>query len=316
LILIIVSAFLIFNRQRVLDQITVWQYKPSAEIGNLAKRAGMNENGKFYYYASRPELFLPSNAANFNKVCANTENTTAILGCYSNFRIYIYDVTDAQLDGIREVTAAHETLHAIYNRLSDAEKKGIDSLVETEYTKLKNDSKFADLMSFYARTEPGQRDNELHSIIGTEVAPISPELEKYYSKYFSDRQKVVTLDAKYSGVFRELKNRANELEDQITKLRSSINTRTKQYNDDSQVLNSDIDNFNAKANSNQFTITQFNYERSLLQNRVTELDQMRDSINVDRQLYENLLTEHNKIASESNKLYKAIDSTLAPAPSV
>jgi chromosome segregation ATPase len=171
-------------------------------------------------------------------------------------------------------------------------------------------------MSFYARTEPGQRDNELHSIIGTEVAPISPELEKYYSKYFSDRQKVVSLDVKYSDVFKQLKDSASELEKQITELLSSIKSRTSQYNSDSQTLNSDIDSFNTKANNGQLTLEQFNYERYVLQSRVTELEKTRNSINTDVQLYDNLVTEHNKIASESNKLFKSIDSTLAPAPSI
>ena len=37
---------------------------------------------------------------------------TAVLGCYANREISIFNVTDQRLDGIREVTAAHEMLHA------------------------------------------------------------------------------------------------------------------------------------------------------------------------------------------------------------
>jgi hypothetical protein len=170
-LVLIVAAILIFvYRQRIVDQIDFWEYKPSAEATNLIERAGMNSKGIFYYYASQPTLYSSNTAADFNKSCNNTETTTAILGCYSSDKIYIYVVTDKQLDGISEVTAAHETLHAIYDRLSGGEKTKVDKMVEAEYKTLAGDQYYADLLTFYNSYEPGQRDNELHSIIGTEVA--------------------------------------------------------------------------------------------------------------------------------------------------
>ncbi len=47
----------------------------------------------------------------------------AILGCYnpSSRDIYIYNVTNSELDGVKEVTAAHEMLHAAWERLSESE---------------------------------------------------------------------------------------------------------------------------------------------------------------------------------------------------
>ncbi len=305
---------IIVNRQRVVDQITVWQFHSTSEINTLVDRAGMNDNGKFYYLASQPKLDATSD---FNNECNRIENVTAILGCYSGSRIYIYDVTNKQLDGVREITATHETLHAVYVRLSTDEQSKVNTLLETEYKKLENNKDYTDRMAFYARTEPGERDNELHSVIGTEIANISPALETYYSKYFSDRQKVVALDIKYNSVFQKLETRANELARQLNTLALSISNDSTQYNADAQVLNDDIVAFNNRAENGQFlSQAQFTSERSVLSDRVVELDAMRTSINNDITNYNSILIEYNSIASESKKLYNSINSTLAPAPSV
>ncbi len=317
LLLVSISFLLIINKQYIIDQITFLQYKPTAEVANLADRAGMNDRGKFYFYASQPSTYSPANAATFNKYCDKIESTTAILGCYNNSKIYIYDVTDKKLDGISEVTATHETLHAIYARLDYEEKTKINKLLDSEYTKLANDKYYADLMLFYSNTEPGQRDNELHSIIGTEVSVISPELESYYNQYFSNRQKVVNLDIKYSSAFKTLKNQADSLTKQIDSLSVSITSGTAQYNDDAMTLNGDIANFNSRANSGDFSSQyQFNNERASLNQRVINLDQERTNIESDISKYKFLISEYNSIATESSKLYDAINSTLVSSPSV
>jgi len=314
LLLIAASAWVVLNRQFVIDQIAVWQFHSTPQLDALVDRAGMNNHGKFFFLASRPVL---DGTQNFNNECARIESTTSILGCYSNNQIFIYDVTDKALDGVREVTATHETLHAIYNRLSTDEKDKIDVLLEAEYKKLQGNKDYADRMAFYARTEPGERDNELHSVVGTEIAKISPELETYYSKYFTNRQDVVALNKKYMSKFIDLKTKANALAAQINDLTSSITTRTNQYNSDAKKLDSDIRAFNLRAKNGDFTSqAQFDAERSVLATRSSELNDVRSSINSDISTYDKLLAEYNSLASESKKLYNSIDSTLAPAPSV
>lgn len=308
------SLFLAINRQRVVDQITVWRFQTTTEINALVERSGMNNYGKFLYLASQPKI---ESTQRFNEVCDRVENITSILGCYSNYNIYIYNVTDPQLDGIREVTATHETLHAVYLRLSDGEKNKVNALLELEYKKLETNKDFSDRMAFYARTEPGQRDNELHSLIGTEVADISPELKTYYEKYFSDRQKVVELNAGYISVFQKLADRAKGLSDQMNSIALSVNSRSDQYNTDVRLLNDDILTFNAKANNSGFmSQAQFIYERNDLLDRVATLETMQSNINNDVATYDIIIAEYNSIASESKKLYNSIDSTLAPLPSV
>ena len=312
LILVAIAGVVLLNRQRILDQITVWRYTPTAEISGLVDRAGMNSDGKFYFLASQPKL---DSSSDFNSECDRVEIATSILGCYSNSRIYIYNVTDPQLDGIREVTAAHETLHAIYDRMSDDEKVKVDKLIEVEYNKLSTNTDFADLMSFYARTEPGQRDNELHSIIGSEVGNISIELEAHYDKYFSNRQKVVELNAKYSSVFKSLKDQANVLAAKLDTLSAYITTESAKYNADVQVINNDIATFNARASNGDFTSqAQFNSQRAALTQRVNDVQVLRASIDESIAQYTEMLGEYNSLATQSQKLNSVIDSTLAPAP--
>ncbi|HET6747571.1 MAG TPA: hypothetical protein VFH06_05690 [Candidatus Saccharimonadales bacterium] len=309
-----IALFLVLNRQHIIDQISVWQYRPSNDIVAIATRSGLNENGTFVFYAAHPSI---EDASSFNQKCGRKESSTAILGCYNGQDIYIYNVTDARLDGIREVTAAHEMLHAAYARLSDGDKNTINKLLTSEYEKLKDNKDFAERMAFYDRTEPGERDNELHSIIGTEVGSIGNELEAYYKRYFSDRNKVVVLHEKYAAVFGDLQKRGESISSQLTALGTAIEQQSSQYNADVAQLNRDIVNFNNKANNGGFSSDgEFQAARNGLVARANRLEATRQSINDSIQHYNELRDELAAVASESDALNKSIDSSLAPAPSL
>lgn len=308
------AATLIFHRQLIVDQLAVWQYTPSEEIAVMTDRTAMSGRGEFLFYASQPSV---EGTQAFNDKCARVEQSSAILGCYDGRNIYIYDIKNAKLDGIREVTAAHEMLHAAYQRLNDSERGKIDALVEAEYAKLSGNKEFSERMAFYARTEPGERDNELHSIIGTEVTSISPELEQHYRMYFTDRSKVVALHTQYASVFYGLQARGQELSVELDALADSIEAASSAYNQATARLNADIEGFNNRANSGNFSSqAQFNSERAALVARVADLESQRAAINANRERYNNLREELVAIASESAALNRSIDSSLAPAPSI
>lgn len=314
IISVAITALLLVNRQFIIDQVHVWQYEPTAEISAFAERAQMSEKGTFLFYASQPSL---EGAQTFNGKCSRVEKSAAILGCYNGRSIYIYDVTDPKLDGIREVTAAHEMLHAVYTRLSSEERTKVDALLEDEYDKLKNQADFSERMAFYARTEPGERNNELHSIIGTEVLSISSELEKYYKAYFDDRKAVVRLHEQYAAVFASLQIRSEALSRELSALADSIERNTANYNAAVSQLNDDISRFNERTSNGDFTSQeQFDRERAALVARANGLDSQRAAIDSERQRYNTLREELVTIASESEALNRSIDSSLAPAPSL
>lgn len=308
------SLWLWLNQQFVVDQISVWQYKPSAAIAQLADSSGMGDRGKFLFYASQPEI---EGTQRFNQVCTRKEQHTAVLGCYNGSKIFIYDVTDQRLNGIKEVTAAHEMLHAVYQRLSDNERQKLDSLLEQEFTKLENEPSYKDRMAFYAEHEPGERDNELHSMIGTEVKDISAELEQHYAHYFSDRAKVVTLHEKYQAIFTKLENESKALYAELQQLSQRIDTESEAYNVAVATLNKEIASFNTRATNGSFTSqAQFDRERSRLVRRAADLDNERDAIRSLIASYETKREQYNAIADQSKQLVNSLDSNLAPTPSV
>lgn len=316
ILLFVGAGWVLLNRQYVLDQLTVWQYKPSAEIAALADSSQMNDKGRFYFYASTPQL---DGTTKFNDECRRQEQGNAILGCYSGGHIFVYDIKDERLKGVREVTAAHETLHAIYARLSSGDKARINTLLDAEYQKLltSQDAQLKERMEYYERTEPGERDNELHSIIGTEVAAISPELEAYYRQYFTDRHALVKLHDAYNSKFDTLEHTSTSLKAELEQLSSDINTMTNQYNSNIQTLNNDIEVFNTRAARGGYTSqSEFQSARTALVARVDALKATRTSIDAKIADYETKRQAYNKTVDESNSLTRSLDSSLAPAPSI
>jgi len=177
---LLATAWVILNRQYVLDQLTVWSFTPSSAVASINQRSGFTEKGTFYFYTSKPEV---APASQFNNSCVRQEVTSAILGCYSNKQIYIYDIPNNELDGVEEVTAAHETLHAVWDRLSRSEQESLTEVLQEAFSKI-DDPELNERMAYYERTQPGERYNELHSILATEFKNLGPTLEAHYAKYF------------------------------------------------------------------------------------------------------------------------------------
>ncbi len=314
MVLILAGASWVFlERQTIVDQLTVMQYRPTSGVAALADSTAMSSKGRFLYYAAQPQL---DGSSAFNDDCKKQEEGNAILGCYKAGRIYIYDVKDERLDGIKEVTAAHEMLHVAYERLSDSERRRVNELLEVEYSK-QNNKELNERMDYYARTEPGQRSNELHSIIGTEFANISAELEEYYARYFDDRSKVVAYFKGYSSRFEAIQSESEGLVKELEALATEINRRTHAHNQKLEELNSDIDNFNARAASGQFSSqAEFLAERQQLVGRSNDIESDRTAIEQRISEYDARLARYNSLVDESNSLRRSLDSTLAPSPNL
>lgn len=305
LIILATAGWLFFNRQFVADQAIVWSYTPPADILSLEERLRLTDKGSFYLRVTEPDI---APAAQFNQDCPRLEPGSPILGCYSSGRMYIYDVTEDRLDGIEEVTAAHEMLHAVWERMSLAERDRIGTLLKTEYQQ-NADEQLVERMGYYERNQPGEIINELHSIIPTEVKVISPELEEYYAQYFEDRQVVVGLYDQYSSVFTSLVAKADDLYADLAALGDSIETRSVTYNVGVDVLAQDINSFNTRANSGAFSSTaEFNQERSALVARSNELEALRVQIGEDIDRYNRLYQEYQDVAGELESLNASIDS--------
>lgn len=307
------ATLITFNNQYLLDQWNVWQYQPSGEIQKISQRSGLSDRGEFYLYASHAAV---NTAAEFNANCARLETNNAVLGCYSNRNIYIYDINNQELDGIEEVTAAHEMLHAVWDRMSDGDKSKMGDMLEAEYKKIAT-PELETRMAYYSRNESGERQNEIHSIIGTEVSSIDSALEKYYSKYFEDRQKTVALHTKYEQVFAQLSNESESLYNQLTASGKEIEDLSFEYNLAVTELSADIQAFNDRANNGTFeSVAQFNSGRAALVARTREVDAQRDELNQKITAYNDAYARYQALSVRRETLNQSIDSTLAPAPSL
>jgi len=316
LAILAVAGFLLFNQQYVTDQMTVWAYQPSESVLAIEERVGFTQKGQFYFYAARPQV---DDSDQFNADCPRQEVLNPILGCYSAGRIYIYSVPNDTLDGIEEVTAAHEMLHSAWERMNANERTRIGDLLRIEYQNVSGDTELSNRMDYYSRTQPGEFENELHSILGTEVVILQPELETYYQRYFKDRQKVVSLHAQYDQVFKDLRAQSESLFKELETLASSIATRTTQYNEEVRRLSSDIAAFNTKADAAGFSSTgEFNRERLALLSRSNQSDATRASISSEIDTYNAKFASYEEVSSQIKSLNQSIDSIkdLEPSPSI
>lgn len=302
------GLYLVQHPQPILDQITVWQFEPDAAIAAQTERLELTDHGRFLYYASKPEI---NSGDTFDSVCPARadEEDFGILGCYlpAEKRIHLFDVTDSRLDGTEEVTAAHEILHAAWDRLGADERARLTPLIEAEAEKISDDTEFATRMDYYARVEPGERANELHSIIGTEVAELGGELEEYYAKYFKNRDVVVGLHAAANAVFVSLQEKSEELVASMEALRSEIEADYAAYTSGYEQLNADITDFNAKADSRAFTQEEFDREHAAINRRQAELDTLYATISDRSDQFDAMLVELESLNAETAELQRGLN---------
>lgn len=303
------GVYLVQHPQPIVDQVTVWQYEPGPAVQAHVERLGLTEHGEFLYYASKPSV---ESSMDFAESCPahEGEDGFGILGCYvpSDKTIYLYDVTDERLDGTEEITAAHEMLHAAWDRIGPDERSKLSALLEAEYAKHSSDAAFAERMAIYARIEPGEHANELHSILGTEVAELGTELEEYYAQYFTDRQAVTSLHAAANAVFVELQAQTDELVAAMDALRAEIEADYARYTAGTDALNGDVESFNSRAQANSSEeFRQLQAEREELIRRKAELDSLYASIQERSDRFDAMMIELEGLNAVSADLQRGLN---------
>lgn len=215
----LIIAGIIVLYQPITDYYVLKDANPAMVL--LAEQAGMSREGELIFLRSNPTLATDSQMLTdcANNAAANNKNGFIEQGCYvpnphdnSTGRIYIRQMP-ANLYDQEIVTAAYEMLHSIY--FSDNSSRLVMA-IESNYNQLQNPALDEQVVNF-AKTEPGYRDLELFSLLGTEYSNISPSLEKYYSPYFYNRSLTVS---SYSTVISTFQTEQS----QIKQLQASIAT--------------------------------------------------------------------------------------------
>lgn len=309
LLAIIATGLLIFFRQQVVDNFRAWQFAPSSQVVKIRDSLQLTSLGGLYFDSSHTAI---EKADGFNQNCPQSEPNNPVVGCYSSQMIYIYDVKNSKLDGIEETTAAHELLHAAYERMSDDERSDIDAELQKVYKTLKTKELEA-RMNYYQKNEPGEENNELHSILGTEFRQLGTTLENHYAKYFTDRSSVLSFYQKYQAVFTRITGRLDSLAVSINKRTLRLNKNITVYNNDQSVLNDDINQFKKRRFTSQ---TELDAVYNSLTSRQTVLDGRLRTLKSELAAIERLRKEYNTLRQEYEELSQSINSSLEPASTI
>lgn len=278
---------------------------PSAEVVALA--AAMSEEGKDVFFATRPKVL---DKAEFEKVCPDPEDGQ-VLGCYGDNRIFILRVSRPELAGVMEVTAAHEMLHAVYDDLSPGARRRLDGLVDAFYGGV-TDTSLRELVAEYERFEPGQRLNELHSLLPTQLSTLDPPLEEHYRRYFTARTTVAAAYQRYSGFLRGLERRIEALDAEITAMKTQLDALDGRIAAEGAALdqlNSRLDGLKARGSVQAYNqlVAEQNAKARAVRALVTEYNRLVD-------VHNGKITEINALALEQDQLVDGLEGKVPVPP--
>ena len=302
LVLVAIATIIVLNRAWIYDWFRGMTYRPTAEMISIRDELNLTGRGEFLFNATQPEL---NEADAFNANCRQDESEVAVLGCYTAGNIYVYNITDVKLDGIRELTAAHELLHAVWARMGSKERENLRPILQQVYQN--NLSVLKDDIETYADDEWIE---EIFVRAGTEIKKLPDVLEEYYTEIFDDQDAIVDFYESYIAVFREIKMKMEGLASEIEVLRDSVNAKMAEYENKVNQLEMDIVRFNncAETAGCFATEAEFYVQRNTLVARESEINLLNDEIDNMIDDYNLKVDEYNADALESRKLQNMINS--------
>lgn len=293
------------NAQAVQDWFRLYGYTAPSTVASLASDDTMTSTARHLFYVNRPVITA---GPEFKAKCPLGNEKTVVLGCYlgNDGGIYLYEVTDSRLQGVEQVTAAHEMLHAAYRRLSSSERTKIDAQLNDFYQHGLTDQRIKDTIDAYRKSEPKDIINEMHSIFGTEVPKLPVSLEQYYARYFSDRSKVTAYTAGYQEEFTSrqvlikhydvqlggLKQQIDANQAQLNQMKSALEAQNRQLQ--SERANDQVSAYNAGVSSYNAAVSTYN---SLLADTKNLISQ-----------YNDIVDKRNAIVVEEQQLTQALSA--------
>lgn len=310
-LLMALFGFVVLQRQAVGDWIQLYGYEPPAKIAQLASQTTMTDEAKHLFYLNDP---LVADKDTFSNYCTEQE-LTIVLGCYhaGQSGIYLLKIdANSELHGVMQVTAAHEVLHAAYDRLSDDEKQQVDSWLQDFYENTLKDKAIKEEIDSYRDTEPDQLVNEMHSIFGTEVAKLPSTLENYYAQFFSDRQAIIKETKKYKDAFRSRQSAVAAFDRRLKALKASINQGQAELTARGAQLQRDRTQLNAYSSSGN--VSAYNAAVPAYNQAVREYNALLADVKADISDYNNIVEERNALVVEEQELVKQLSGSSLPSP--
>ncbi|MBR3132083.1 hypothetical protein IKG33_01580 [Candidatus Saccharibacteria bacterium] len=306
-VLIVLSLFVIINRAWVHDLFRGLSYKPSSEMSRIRDELKLTDRGQFLFNASQPVL---SGKGEFNANCrTEADEEIAVLGCYTSDNIYVYDIDAKELDGIRELTTAHELLHAVWERMSEGERKELDLVLTKTFDQ--NKSFMEDEIKNY---DADKKQEEIYVRAGTEVKDLPSDLEKHFKEIFKDQDLIVSYYEKYITVFREIEAEMSRLKGEMEGISAEISSKTAEYENRIAKLNTEIAEFNNCANTEGCFQTQYLFylRRNELVAEQEALSSMHEEISSLVNEYNARVEKYNENVLKTEKLNGLINSNSKP----
>ena len=301
-------------RQQLKDHFAAVSFEPSVRVERVLDELQLTDAGERIFLATQPTV---DGSQNFNAQCAGVDHSEQghVLGCYTEDRIHLFDVTDERVTGVVEVTAAHELLHASYARLGDGDRAMLSAKLRQEYDRrAAEDPELKERMAVYEHLSEAAFANELHSVFGTEVRDLPDWLEEHYAQWFSDRGAIVDAFARYHAVFVDLQKQADALRGEMESLRADVEARKQSYVADVEQFNADAADFSARNERFEFSDDAIGFDRIRggLEWRRGELEATRVGIQADVDRYNALRDQLTALSEVSSELDQQLNSDLAP----
>lgn len=311
IILVVLATVILLNRVWIYDYFRGMTYQPTNEMSSILGKLKLTGHGEFLFKASRPIL---ESSDSFNAHCrGDGETEIAVLGCYTGGDIYIYNIEAAELDGIRELTTAHELLHAVWSRMDDAERNSLKNALSQVLEE--NSNYLNDEINTY---NEAAKQEELYVRAGTEVKKLPEVLEKHYGEIFTDQDLVVSFYDRYITVFRWIESEMARLQSEMEDIKAQISTKTNEYEKRISQLDADIVSFNSCARVAGCFNSQwaFSERRSALVAEQGKLRGAYEEINSLVAEYNKRVEQYNNDVVYSEKLNNMINSSAKPAENI
>ncbi len=293
----------------LIDWWALHNYTPPANIAALSADTTMTPYATKLFYLNHPQL---QSSADFNENCPAGGEKTIVLGCYHSRQggIFIYSVSDKELHGVEQVTAAHEMLHAAYDRLSAKDKKYVNGLLQQYYTTRLRDPTIRTEIAAYQKSEPKDVVNEMHSIFGTEVANLPGPLEQYYRHYFVHRKIVAQFAASYRSAFTKREAIIKQYDAQLRSLKNEINMDESTLQTELSEINSMQSTLDAERSAGDNAA--YNRGVAPYNSLVDTYNSLVDQVRYRIYLFNTLVVKRNAIALQENKLARELNSSAEP----
>lgn len=301
---VLLGVYALWQSRFVQDLWRGWRYEETAEVSEIKAELELTEKGERIFLATWPAV---EEAEQFNEHCNSHRAEVSLLGCYTGGDMYIYNVKLDSLKDSNKVTAAHELLHAIWERMGTGERERIEKMLDE--VKEENKEWVEAELDLY---EDDEKTEELYTRVGTKLRDLPEELEGHYSEYFRDRTKIVEFYENYQAPFNELKARNEELKVEVERLGKEIEREREEYNQGMEKLKQEVEEFNKCAEEGGCfqSEAQFRRRRVELENSEKELEALRIALNEKIERNNQAVDEYQENARSLGELSNAMNSNV------